>query len=85
MNVIDTIYSKSFDELNAEQKEKAIDIMRDLERHDSDPFWAQLINEDKRELMDNEYGFTDTVIHYSGLWKRDPSIVTGKQIGRAHV
>lgn len=67
MNVIDTIYSKSFDELNEEQKEKAIDVMRELDRHDSDPFWAQLINEDKRELMDNEYGFTDTVIHYSGF------------------
>lgn len=67
MNVIDTIYSKSFDELDSVQKKKAIDVMREYENEDYNPYWSQSINEDKQELMNNEYGFTDTVIYYSGF------------------
>lgn len=66
MNVIDTIFSKSFDELNAEQKEKAIDVMREIENQDTTPYWSiDLVNQMKEKLV--QYGIDDSEIQWSGF------------------
>lgn len=66
MNVIDTIYSKSFIELNEEQKEKAIDIMREIENQDTTPYWSiDLVNQMKEKLV--QYGIDDSEILWSGF------------------
>lgn len=66
-NIIDVITSVSYADLNEAQKEKAIEIMRELENHDSTPFWAENITDDWKEDLSTEYGVTDPVIYWSGF------------------
>lgn len=66
MTIINTIYSKSFADLDDAQKVKAIDIMRELENQDTTPYWSQdLVNNMKERLVD--YGINDADIQWQGF------------------
>lgn len=65
--IIDVITSVSYADLNEAQKEKAIEIMRELENHDSTPYWAENITDEWKEDLETEYGITDAVIYWSGF------------------
>ena len=66
-NIIDVITSVSYADLNEAQKEKAIEIMRDLENQDSTPFWSTCILDDWKADLETEYGITEAVIYWSGF------------------
>lgn len=66
-NIIDVIKAVSYDALNEAQKAQAIEIMRDLENHDSTPFWSQCILEDWKEHLESNYGISEAVIYWSGF------------------
>lgn len=66
-NIIDVIKSVSYADLNEEQKEKAIEIMRELENEEMTPFWSVDITDQWKETLDTEYGITDAVIYWSGF------------------
>ena len=65
--IIDVITSVSYADLNEAQKERAIEIMRDLENQDTTPFWAECITDDWKEHLSTEYGITDAEIEWSGF------------------
>lgn len=66
-SIIDVITSVSYADLNEAQKEKAIEIMRDLENQDSTPFWAENITDDWKEDLESNYGISEAVIYWSGF------------------
>lgn len=64
--IVNTIFAKSFDELNEEQKAKAIEIMRNIENQDSTPYWSTyLVNDMKDQLV--QYGIDDSEIQWTGF------------------
>lgn len=65
--IIDVITSVSYADLNEAQKERAIEIMRDLENQDSTPFWSTCILDDWKEYLSTDYGIHDSEIHWSGF------------------
>lgn len=65
--IIDVITSVSYADLNEAQKEKAIEIMRDLENQDSTPFWSTCILDDWKEDLESNYGISEAVIYWSGF------------------
>lgn len=80
MQIIDTIYSIAFAELNDTQKKQAIEIMRDIENQDSNPYWANdLIEQTKEDLK--EYGINEADIQYSGFCSQgDGASISTKNI-----
>lgn len=66
-SIIDVITSVSYADLNEAQKERAIEIMRDLENQDTTPFWASYVTDEWKEKLDTEYGITDADIQWSGF------------------
>lgn len=66
-SIIDVITSVSYADLNEAQKERAIEIMRELENQDTTPFWAENITDDWKEDLETEYGITEAVIYWSGF------------------
>lgn len=66
MKVIDTIRAMSFDELNDTQKSQAYDVMRDIDREISNPYWAQDLVEQCKEDLD-QYGLSSCDIQWSGF------------------
>lgn len=66
-SIIDVITSVSYADLNEAQKERAIEIMRELENQDTTPFWASYVTDEWKEKLDTEYGITDADIQWSGF------------------
>ena len=66
MEIIETIVSCTFAELNAEQKTAAVEYMRDSFINDSDTFWAEYSIEDMQERI-ADFGITDSNIEWSGF------------------
>lgn len=67
MQAIKTIFSASFDELNATQQAEAINVLRDIENQDSTPYWSVFVVDQWKEDLSTEYGVTDPVIFWSGF------------------
>ncbi|HBE9086323.1 TPA: hypothetical protein KNG82_003216 [Escherichia coli] len=65
---ITTGYNLSFDVLTDEQKEKAVEMVREREEHSGDNFFAESVIEYYKEYVFPEYGLEDTEIHWSGFW-----------------
>lgn len=66
-SIIDVITSVSYADLNEAQKERAIEIMRELENQDTTPFWASYVTDEWKEKLDTEYGITEADIQWSGF------------------
>lgn len=67
MKAIATIYSASFDELDATQKAQAIDVMRNIESQDATPYWGKEMTEQLKETLWNEYGVYNADIQWQGF------------------
>lgn len=65
---ITTGYNLSFDVLTDEQKEKAIEMVREREEHSGDNFFAESVIEHYKEYVFPEYGLEDTEVRWSGFW-----------------
>ncbi|WGL32893.1 hypothetical protein JDPAHGNP_00140 [Escherichia phage S127 BCL3] len=65
---ITTGYNLSFDVLTDEQKEKAVEMVREREEHSGDNFFAESVIEYYKEYVFPEYGLEDTEVHWSGFW-----------------
>ncbi|QOC67734.1 hypothetical protein JEP1_108 [Escherichia phage JEP1] len=65
---ITTGYNLAFDVLTDEQKEKAVEMVREREEHSGDNFFAESVIEDYKEYVFPEYGLEDTKVHWSGFW-----------------
>lgn len=61
-------YNLSFDVLTDEQKEKAVEMVREREEHSGDNFFAESVIEYYKEYVFPEYGLEDTEVHWSGFW-----------------
>ena len=70
MKTIVNAENVSFDKLNDEQKEKAIDLIRERERESADNFFADSVIEDYKNDILPEYGIDDAVIYWSGFWSQ---------------
>lgn len=65
---ITTGYNLSFDVLTDEQKEKAVEMVREREEHSGDNFFAESVIEHYKEYVFPEYGLEDTEVRWSGFW-----------------
>lgn len=64
--IIDTIRSMAFDELNEVQQKKAFDVMRELDNHDTTPWWStERCEEAVEDLI--QYGIQDAETEWSGF------------------
>ncbi|EMB7054178.1 hypothetical protein VAG18_002870 [Escherichia coli] len=61
-------YNLSFDVLTDEQKEKAVEMVREREENSGDNFFAESVIEYYKEYVFPEYGLEDTDVHWSGFW-----------------
>ena len=61
-------YNLSFDVLTDEQKEKAVEMVREREENSGDNFFAESVIEYYKEYVFPEYGLEDTEVHWSGFW-----------------
>lgn len=61
-------YNLSFDALTDEQKEKAVEMVREREENSGDNFFAESVIEYYKEYVFPEYGLEDTEVHWSGFW-----------------
>lgn len=61
-------YNLSFDVLTDEQKEKAVEMVREREENGGDNFFAESVIEYYKEYVFPEYGLEDTEVHWSGFW-----------------
>lgn len=61
-------YNLSFDVLTDEQKEKAVEMVREREENSGDNFFAESVIEYYKEYVFPEYGLEDTKVHWSGFW-----------------
>lgn len=66
MEIINTIYSMAFDELNDAQKGQAYDVMRSINEQDTTPYWSVMQCDDMKETL-KEYGIDDADIQWSGF------------------
>lgn len=65
---ITTGYNLSFDVLTDEQKEKAIEMVREREERSGDDFFAENVIDYYKEYIFPEYGLEDTEVRWSGFW-----------------
>ena len=61
-------YNLSFDVLTDEQKEKAVEMVREREENSGDNFFAESVIEYYKEYVFPKYGLEDTEVHWSGFW-----------------